>query len=62
MLLGFQGFGVFFAYTGCLLASLICVFYGILNWNKPKEDEKKEIEEELKWEKHDPELSNGGGK
>jgi hypothetical protein len=62
MWLGLQSFGAFLAYVSCFLATLLCVIYGIINWNKPKEDEALEIQEEIEWEKHDPELSNGGGK
>ncbi len=61
-MLEFQGSGVFLAYMGCILASLLCVVYGIINWNNPKEDEVKEIEEEIEWEKKDPELKTGGEK
>jgi hypothetical protein len=57
MLLGLEGPGVFFAYVGSILATLLCVVYGALNWN-PKEDEQKEIEEELAWEAKEAE--NGG--
>ncbi len=62
MWLGFQGFGVFLAFISCIFAALLCIVYGILNWDKPKENIDEEIKEEIKWEKHDPELSNGGEK
>ncbi|OGP82070.1 MAG: hypothetical protein A2Z08_02320 [Deltaproteobacteria bacterium RBG_16_54_11] len=32
-LLGFAGAGIAYAYIGSLLASLLCVFYGLLLWN-----------------------------
>lgn len=56
-MLGLKGFWVFFAYIGSIITAIVCVVYGILNWNKPSHDEEeKEIDEELEWEKHDPEL------
>jgi len=35
-LLGFAGAGIAYAYIGSLLASLLCVFYGLLLWNQGK--------------------------
>ncbi len=66
MVLGLEGTGVVLAYICCILATILCVVYGILNWNLPKTDEKKEIQEEISWEKHDPDLAEapveGGSK
>lgn len=58
-MLGFEGVGVLLAYVGSILTALLCVAYGIKNWNS-EENELKEIEEELAWEKKDPDL--GGSK
>ncbi len=56
-MLGIDGIGVFLAFLGCLLATLLCVIYGIKYWNVPlSEEENLEIDEEIEWEKHDPEL------
>ncbi|MGC8765627.1 MAG: symporter small accessory protein [Brevinematia bacterium] len=62
MWLGLEGFGAFLAFISCIIATLICMVYGIVNWNKPKEDITQEVKEEIEWEKHDPELSEGGKK
>jgi hypothetical protein len=32
-----------------------------MNWNKPVQNETKEIEEEAEWEKHEPEVVDAGG-
>ncbi|NLE00805.1 MAG: hypothetical protein GX640_13130 [Fibrobacter sp.] len=61
MVLGLEGTGVVLAYICTILAALLCIIYGIINWNKPVEDEKKEILEEVEWEKHDPEVVEAGG-
>ncbi|MFP4164448.1 MAG: symporter small accessory protein [Chitinispirillaceae bacterium] len=57
MILGLEGGGVVLAYICCIGAALLCIVYGIMNWNLPREDEQKEIEEEAVWEQHDPELA-----
>ena len=57
-MLGFEGFGIFAAYVLSILSTLLCVVYGIVNWNKPPQDETKEIEEEIKWEKKEDEEMN----
>lgn len=44
------------AYILCILAVIICVIYGILNWNKGGEDEEEQIKEELEWEKKEREM------
>lgn len=60
-----SGFGdawVTLAYALTIAAVLLCVVYGIANWNKPKEDLASEAREEAEWEKRDPELGEEGEK
>ena len=33
-MLGFGSNGVAWSYLGCLLASLLCVIYGLIQWNR----------------------------
>lgn len=57
MILGIEDFWVAAAYILCILSSLLCVVYGILNWNKGEQvpsdtdvawgKKEMEIEEEL---------------
>ena len=54
--LGLASSGVFWAYTLSILSALLCLVYGIMNWNKPAKDQTKEAEEEVKWEKKDTEV------
>ena len=55
-MLGFEGAGVLLAYVLSICAALVCVVYGVKNWNIPSdEDVKNEIDEEIKWEQRDPE-------
>lgn len=33
-MLGFASDGIAWAYIGCMLASLLCVIYGLIQWNR----------------------------
>ncbi len=55
-MLGFSEFWAFIGYLATILAAVLCVVYGIVNWNKPQIDQAKEIDEELKWETKDNEI------
>ncbi len=44
------------AYIGCILATLLCVVYGILNWNKGGDDEEEQIAEEISWHEKEKEM------
>lgn len=50
-MLGIKDFWIWSAYILCLLSTVACVVYGLVNWNKGGENESLEIQEELKWEK-----------
>jgi len=59
-MLGLSGAGVAAAYVLSLLSAVLCVGYGIINWNKPGDtEEKAEIVEEAAWESKDDELGDG---
>ncbi len=55
--LGIEGTSVWLAYVLCILSALLCVVYGLLNWNKGDEPlqeedvewaaEEKKVEQEL---------------
>lgn len=51
MVLGISDPWISAAYVGCILATLLCVVYGIIYWNKGDEDEKAQISEEMEWHK-----------
>ena len=53
-MLGLGDFGVSLAYILALGATLLCIVYGYINWNKPsQEEEDREIAEEEAWEKEE---------
>lgn len=56
-MLGIESKGVLLAYMLCIASTLLCVVYGLINWNKGAEEvdaddvkwakEEKKVEEEL---------------
>lgn len=59
---GIADWQVVLGYVLTLASVLLCVVYGAVNWNKPREDETAEIREEADWEERDPDLNEGGVK
>jgi hypothetical protein len=59
--LGLEGLGVILAYVLSIAMALLCVVYGVINWNKSGEKETAQIEEEIAWEKNEPEVVETGG-
>lgn len=49
-MLGLEDPWIIAAYLGSIGATLLCVVYGALNWNKGAENEAVEIAEEERWE------------
>ncbi|VVB62617.1 Uncharacterised protein [uncultured archaeon] len=43
-------------YILCIFSTLLCVIYGLVNWNKGGEIEEKEISEEAAWEEREGEM------
>ncbi|HOI70767.1 MAG TPA: hypothetical protein PL055_01970 [Methanobacterium sp.] len=56
MVLGIEDPWVLGGYIGSILVMLLCVVYGIINWNKGGEDEEEQIKEEIKWHKKEKEM------
>lgn len=54
---GLQDFSIFLVLALCILSAGFCVVYGVMNWNKGQDQEIKEIEEELAWEKEDNKIN-----
>lgn len=52
MSLGIPSTGVWLAYVLSIASTLLCVFYGLFNWNKGAEAVKKE---DLDWAKEEKE-------
>lgn len=65
MFLGIPDTSVALAYIGVILATLLCVVYGIVKWNKEGGISPSEADEEKKWAKEEKKLEeevDGGDK
>ena len=56
MYFGLSGFSIFLAYLLTILSAILCLVYGILNWNKGGTPQ--DIEEELTWEKEEAQFED----
>jgi len=54
--LGIEDPWIWGVYLLCILSTVLCVSYGIANWNKGEELEKQEIMEEAAWEAQELEM------
>ena len=50
-MLGIKDPWIIAAYLSSVLSALICIAYGVYNWNRGGENESQELSEEAKWEK-----------
>ncbi len=55
-MLGIEDPWIWGVYILCILSTLICVIYGIINWNRGGELEAQEIVEEAAWESKEEEM------
>ena len=56
VMLGIPDFWIWWADILSILSAVACVAYGLYNWNKGGEDEDKQVEEEVVWEKAESEV------
>lgn len=56
-MLGLGDFSIFLAYILCVASAVLCVVYGIVNWNKGNEPE-ADIEKDTKWETEDTKIKD----
>ena len=47
ILFGISDFSISLAYLLCILSTILCVVYGIINWNKGHDDEVQESKVEV---------------
>ena len=55
-MLGIEDPGIYLAYVLTIASAVLCVWYGIRNWNKGARHEAEEIKEEMKWEAKEKEI------
>jgi hypothetical protein len=56
IVLGIDDPWIWGVYLLCIISALLCVIYGIVNWNKEGELEASEIKEEADWEASEEEM------
>jgi hypothetical protein len=49
-MLGIDDPWILSVYLLCIFSALLCVIYGVINWNRGGEQESLEIKEEADWE------------
>lgn len=54
---GFGDFSIVSVYSLCILSAVLCIVYGIFNWNKGGEPTEKEIKQEVDWDKKELEIN-----
>lgn len=57
-MLGFSSISIFLAYFLTVVASLTCIIYGVINWNKGGDPDDKEIQQEKQWLEEEKELDS----
>jgi len=55
-MLGINDPWILSVYLLCILSTVLCVGYGLINWNKGWESEREEINEEMTWEEKEEEM------
>lgn len=58
VVLGINDPWIWGVYLLCILSTLLCVIYGLSNWNKGGEVEEREISEEAAWEEKEEEMQD----
>lgn len=56
MVLGIPDFWIWSVFLLCLGSALLCVIYGLINWNKGAESENFDIAEESAWEEKEKDI------
>jgi len=55
-LLGINDPWIWGVYVLSFLSTMLCVTYGLVNWNKGGEKESEEILEEIRWEENEKQM------
>jgi len=57
-MMGIEDPGIYLGYIFAILSLILCVVFGIINWNKGKETDIKKIEKDKEWEDKDDEIKS----
>ncbi len=58
MLLGIPDAGIWLAYLLCAASTLLCIIYGIINWNKGEDADEGASKKNIEWEKKEQEIDS----
>jgi len=61
MVLGIPDFWIWSVFILCFLSTILCVVYGLLNWNKGADVEPTQIEEATGWEEKEEKIAEEKG-
>jgi hypothetical protein len=53
---GLHDFWIVSAYVLCILSAVLCVVYGIVNWNKGADTESSEMAGEKQWDENEKKI------
>lgn len=57
-MLGIDDFWIYIAYLLTVVVVIICVIYGIVNWNKGDKESAEELASDLAWLEHETEIND----
>jgi len=57
-MLGIPDAGIWLAYILCIASTILCVVYGIINWNKGGDVDEGESQKEIEWINKEEEIDN----
>jgi hypothetical protein len=55
-MLGINDPWIWGVYLLCILSTLLCIIYGLMNWNKGADMEEEEMAEEAAWEEKEEDM------
>ena len=55
---GIQSFAIWSAYLLCILSTLACLVYGIINWNKGGDDKEEQEERKKQWKEEQSKIQD----
>ena len=57
-MLGIPDVGIWLAYLLCIASTILCVVYGIVNWNKGDDSNELTAQKDLEWENKEEEIDS----
>lgn len=58
LMLGIPDAGIWLAYLLCIASTILCVVYGIINWNKGENTDEGSSQKDIEWDKKENEIDS----